>query len=464
MTLPDGFTVQLGRRARLLDGGRSLVGGSPTRVMYLTERASGMIVERRVTVVDAATRTLANRLLEAGIADPVLASLAEQDPSQLTVVVPAYGRTAALERTLASISGAHPVIVVDDCSPDAAAMRHTVESHGARLLRLPKNGGPAVARNAGLAEVTTPFVAFVDSDIVLDPDAIPVLLRHFGDPQVAVAAPRVKGLRDERGLNWIGRYEEARSSLDLGVHPATVRPRSPVSWVSSAVLVARVDAIGDGFSADMRVGEDVDFVWRLVEQGWRVRFEPAATVWHEHRQTVDDWLTRKAFYGSSAHLLSERHPKDIAPAVLAPWSVGVIAALLAQRRWSIPVALGISAAAAWRIAGRLKRSGHPYRLAGSLTGQGVAASVSQAMALLVRHWWPLAAVASVFSRRIRRAVVVAGVVDAALEYRRTKPDLDPVRFGIARRLDDLAYGAGVWLSAIRGRSARSLLPDVRRTE
>lgn len=460
--LPLGFTVLLNRRVRVTDGGRSLIGGSPTRVLYLSEAAGAMLVGREVRVTDAGTRTLADRLLEAGMADPVLASLPIVAESEVAFVVPVFGRPAALDRLLVSIGPGRTVFVVDDCSPDRAAIMTVAEAHGAVFIPLPENAGPAKARNEGLRHVATPFVAFVDSDIVLDPGATSTLLRHFADPRVALAAPRVLGLRDDGGLNWIGRYEEARSSLDLGIHPATVRPRSPVSWVPGAFLVARVDAIGEGFSPDMREGEDVDFVWRLAEQGWRIRFEPEARVWHEHRQTVRDWLSRKAFYGSSAHPLSMRHPHDIAPAVLAPWSAGAVIALLAQRRWSVPAALGISGVAAWRISRKLTRSEHPMRVGVELTSAGVAASLSQAMALLVRHWWPLAVVASVFSRRIRRALLVSGVLDAVLEYRRTRPDLDPIRFGVARRLDDLAYGAGVWLSAVKGRSLRALLPDIRR--
>ncbi len=461
-SLPDGFTVLLGRRVRIADGGRALVGGSPTRVLYLTPAGAALIVDRRIRVTDAASRGLADRLLEAGMADPVLETLPTVDEADVTFVVPVFGRPAALDRLLTSIGADSTVIVVDDVSPDRAEIMDVAAAHGARFLPLDVNGGPARARNEGLRQVTTPFVAFVDSDIVVDRGATSVLLRHFADPRVAVAAPRVLGLRGETGLNWIGRYEEARSSLDLGIHPATVRPRSPVSWVPGAFLVARVDAIGEGFSAEMREGEDVDFVWRLAERGWRIRFEPEATVWHEHRQTVRDWLGRKAFYGSSAHPLSVRHPKDIAPAVFSPWTLGVSAALLAQRRWSIPVALGISAAAAWRIARRLGRSEHPARVSIRLTSAGVLAAISQTMALFVRHWWPATVLAAVFSRRARRALIASSLLDAALEYRRTRPDLDPVRFAVARRLDDLAYGAGVWFSALRGRSVRALLPDVRR--
>jgi mycofactocin system glycosyltransferase len=460
--LPDGFIVALNRRVRITDGGRSLIGGSPTRVLYLTDAARAMIVDRQIRVSNAGSRSFVDRLLEAGMADPVLWSLPAVDESLVTFVVPVFGRPVALDRLLDSIGSGRNVIIVDDCSPDRPAIEAVARAHGATFVPLEKNGGPAAARNHGLWQVTTPFVAFVDSDIVLDEGATSTLLRHFADPRVAVAAPRVFGLDDGGGLNWIERYEESRSSLDLGIHPATVRPRSPVSWVPGAFLVARVSAIGDGFSPGMREGEDVDFVWRLAAEGWRVRFEPEAKVWHEHRQTPRDWLARKAFYGSSAHPLSVRHPKDIAPSVFAPWSVGVVAALLAQRRWSIPVAIGISAFAAWRIARKLSRSEHPVRVATRLTSAGVLASLSQTIALFVRHWWPLAVGASIFSKRMRRALLVSAVLDAALEYRRVHPRLDPVRFAVARRLDDLAYGAGVWFSAVRGRSIRALLPDIRR--
>lgn len=459
--LPDGFAVSLNPLVRVSDGGRALIGGAPTRVLYLKEAALRMMADGVVTVSDPGTRTLADRLLEAGMADPVLASLPDADEAAVTFVVPVFGRPAALDRLLASIGRGPSVIVVDDCSPDRGAIMDVAASHGARFIPLAENGGPARARNEGLKHVATPFVAFADSDIVLDPGATAALLRHFADPRVALAAPRVLGLRDATGLNWIGRYEEARSSLDLGIQPATVRPGSPVSWVPSAFLIGRVGALGEGFSAEMREGEDVDFAWRLAEQGWRIRFEPEARVWHEHRQVARDWLARKAFYGSSAHPLSLRHPHNIAPAVFAPWTLGIVAALLAQRRWSAPVAAVIWAAATWQVAGKLTRSERPFRVAATLTAAGVSASLSQTMALMVRHWWPLAVAASVYSRRIRRAVVLAGILDAAFEYRRLRPDLDPIRFGIARRMDDLAYGGGVWFSALKGRSVRALLPLIR---
>ena len=459
--LPLGYTVELNRTVTVRDDGRSLVGGSPTRAIYLAPAAAARFDGRRLTVADKTSGTLADRLLEIGMADPVLASLPEADATDVTFVIPTYGRPESLARLLSSIGRDASVIVVDDASPNPLEASQIAAAAGARFVSLPVNLGPAGARNAGLRLVATTFVVFVDNDMVVSPGAVDMLLRHFSDPRVALAAPRIVGLAMNTRVNWISRYEDARSSLDLGPWPATVRPRARISWISSALVVARVSAIGAGFTDGMRVGEDVDLVWNLVEEGWRVRYEPDATSAHEHRVTFADWAARKAFYGTGGHALALRHPGNIAPAVLAPWSVGVVLALMAQRRWSIPLALVISAVAAVRIARKLSRHRHPVRIGVALTASGVGASISQAMALLTRHWWPLALAGSVVSKRMRRATLAAALLDVVLDYRRTRPQLDIIRFGVARRADDLAYGWGLWLGALRGRSTAALRPDIR---
>jgi len=465
MTLPVGFTVELDRDARILDDGEAIAGGSPTRVLFLKPAARGLIAGRRLVVRDAPTAVLADRLVETGIAHPVLDALPALDAmtdDDVTVVIPVRDRPRELARLLGSLGGAFRTIVVDDASDDPAAIRAVAREHGAEPILLPRNLGPGGARNAGLARARTAAVLFADSDIVLAPDDVRAMRAHLVDPRTAMVAPRITGLGTASSGSWVGRYEQARSSLDLGMRAGPVRPRSAISWASTACVIARRDALGDGFDEALRVGEDVDLGWRLVDAGWRVRYEPRVAVAHEHRTRSGDWLLRKAVYGTGAAPLAERHPEHIAPAVLAPWSAGVVAALLAQRWWSLPVAGLLAARTVHRVAGRLERTRHPVRLAALLTGNGVLAALAQASALLLRHWWPIAAIACIVSRRMRRAVLLAAVVDVAVEYRRTDARLDPVRFGVARRLDDLAYGAGVWWSAIRSRSGAALRPDLRR--
>ena len=92
-----------------------------------------------------------------------------------------------------------------------------------------------------------------------------------------------------------------------------VRPGAAVAWLPSACLVGRTEALADGFDPELRVGEDVDLVWRLVERGGRVRYDPDVRAHHDARPTLTSWLYRKAFYGSGGAALAARHGNQLAP-------------------------------------------------------------------------------------------------------------------------------------------------------
>lgn len=472
--LPDGFSVRLAPDAKVCDDGGTLLGTSTGRLLYLRPQAAAAVDSGSVTVRDAVTATTARALLDRELAHPwwpqdavPAGSATSPSITEVTVVVPVKDRPAALDRLLSALRGQYgaalPVVVVDDGSADDGCAQ-VARLHGAEVVRLPVNRGPAVARNLGFAGARTAYVAFLDSDVVPEPGCLPTVLRHFADPAVGLVAPRVLGLEEPPGTpraSWLRRYEAVRSSLDLGPAPALVRPGGRVAYVPSAALVVRGSAWGGGFEESMHVGEDVDFVWRMGDSGWRVRYEPAAQVRHEHRTDVSQWLRRKAFYGTSADRLAERHGTDVAPMVLTPWTLVLTGALLAQRRWSVPVAALAYGAATVQVSRRLTRSQRPLSTAAAMTATGAVAALWQTSAALTRHYWPVAAAAAVVSPRARRALLVTAVVDGVLDWRRTRPDLDPARYVVARRLDDLAYGTGVWAGALQGRSLRALRPALR---
>jgi len=87
-------------------------------------------------------------------------------------------------------------------------------------------------------------------------------------------------------------------------------------------------------------------------------------------------------------------------------------------------------------------------------------SVRQEAALVLRHWWPGFAVAALVSARARRMVVSALVVDAIVQVAVDRPAVSPLAGWAGRRLDDLAYGGGLWLGALRARNLRCLLPRI----
>jgi len=278
-SLPDGFEVEIKPQVRLYDQGRLLVGGSPIRAMHFKHGSASVISRGRVRVVDQRSRFVARRLLDANMADPVLAGRPLPAPDALTVVIPVRDRPRQLDRAVRALrdgfNGSVAVVVVDDASLRPDAVAEVAAANRARYVGLTSNVGPAAARNAGLQVVASPLVAFVDSDVTVSTDTLLALARHFDDPAVALVAPWVMGKARSVRPRWFERYDEAASSLGLGRTACSVRPGAAVAWLPSACVVARVDRLGEGFDSDMRVGEDVDLVWRLTSDGHVVRYDPS---------------------------------------------------------------------------------------------------------------------------------------------------------------------------------------------
>jgi len=470
--VPAGLRLRADPGNRMLAGGTLLVGGSPARLLRLTAPGARQVVGwwSGTPVPDqSAARALARRLLDAGIAHPDPASLqavglaADVGAWDVTVVIPVRDRHAELARCLAGLGGTPRVIVVDDCSGDPAAITAIAGRAGARVLRRAVNGGPGAARNTGLQAANTPLVAFLDSDCVPGPGWLDQLLPHFADPAVGAVAPRI--VPAWAGRTWLGRYEGASSTLDMGMRASIVRPGSRVPYVPGAALVVRKAAAGSGFAEDTSVGEDVDFIWRLAAAGWRVRYEPAATMAHQHRVRFRSWFARRKDYGTSAALLELRHPGAVRPLFVSGWTaLAWLAAICGYPVAGAAVTTASTVLLARRLA-RLTGQDRPWiadrvawRLAARLAGGGTLASARPLGSAISRTWWPAVLPAAIAQRRLRLPLAALILAPPLLDWQDRRPPLDPVRYLVARLLDDLGYSLGVWHGCARHRTVRPLLP------
>lgn len=435
--------------------------------------------------------------------------------ADVTVVIPARDRPGYLDRCLAALGRSYPVIVVDDGSRQAAEISGLCRRHGATLIRRPASGGPGPARNEGLAHVTTSLVAFLDSDCETGPEWITSLAAHFADPLVAAVAPRI---RPVTGAGPAGRYLEARAPLDMGAQEGRVLPLTRLSYVPTAALLVRraalaaddstraistraisagagaaggapLPAAGSGeagpfdtgsfdtgrfdagpgdagpFDASLRYGEDVDLVWRLAEAGWRVRYDPSASISHAEPVTWARLLARRFRYGCSAAPLARRHPGQVPPLILQAWPAAAVAALLARRP---AVALAAYGAGTGQLVRLLRGWDVPPK--GVL--RPMADSVLQTWLgtgrWTIQYALPLAAASlarpggrTARTRLGRRLAVASLLVGPPIaEWRRIRPTMPAAAFSFGYLADEVAYGAGVYRGAAAEKLLSPLLPTV----
>ena len=302
-------------------------------------------------------------------------------------------------------------------------------------------------------------MAFVDSDCVPPEGWLDPLLGHFDDPLVGAVSPRIVAAAPEPG-RVVARYEQVRSSLDRGPGPAPVRPGSPVPFVPSAALVVRAEVVRGGglFDPSLRGGEDVDLVWRLVESGWDVRYVPESVVAHDGATSVGAFLTRRAFYGTTAGPLARRHGDALAPVQASAWSAAVWLLALGRRPVLAATTQAVSVAV---LAARLRGLvGEPVPVAWRIAGGGTARSAAPALGGLARAWSPLLVLGLAFGRT-RRVCAAALLVPAVHDRAQAPGDLDPVRYAVLHMADDLAYGVGVWMGCVRARTLAPARPAPR---
>lgn len=428
--------------------GRVVFAGSPITKFTLTSR--GLEVATAVERGDSVEEDdLIRRFVAVGAIHPMPVPNVHR-ATDVTVVVPALVNDdrahADLERLAVALGTRSKVIIVDDCSVEPISIG------SARVIRSEHRLGPAGARNLGLRNTDTPFVLFVDADVIATDDIVPRLLEYFTDDKVALVAPRIHTQSDE---SLIAGYESRRSALDMGHVEANVRPGTRVSYVPSATWLCRTEAIRSvgGFDESLRTGEDVDMVWRLTAAGWTVRYEPSIGVDHRSRDDFKAFISQRVGYGESAGALSARHgdllaPVRLNPTMLAGWVVAIFSPL---------VAFVFFAVDALRLGRTLAETAEERKAFVRITSRNLTHSAQLIARAVTRVWWPLAIVLAVFSRRARTILAVAAVTPAMIEWLRDRPRLDPIRYTLMRLLDDTSYGLGVWRGAIRERQTRPLL-------
>jgi mycofactocin system glycosyltransferase len=431
--------------------GNGVLAGSPLTYFGVTDAGSKILdaIETNSELPQNHAQ-LTDRLLVTGAVHPIPDSTAEF--SDITVVIPAFitdtDSHTYLQELVTSLVGL-TIIIVDDASP------HPIDIDGAHVIRHETNKGPAAARNTGIAIVTTKVVACVDTDVIVTAKQVATLAAYVIDSDVGAVAPRITCVNDG---TFIGEFESHHSPLDLGSVPALVRPMSRVSYLPATVLVCNVQLLraAGGFDDSIRMGEDVDLVWRFIENGISCRYVPSIECPHKARQSIRKMMKQRYDYGTSAALLDARHPRAASP--LRAHALLLVTAITVLMGYVFFAIILVVPTLAYFVVS-LRSTSIPVRTRTRLAWKALTSTTRLLARAIMRAWWPLFFIATFVSLRLGAMFTFSAFVPPLFGLVRNKPG-HPFRYLVMRILDGMAYGMGVWVGALRARSLRCLLPVI----
>jgi glycosyltransferase involved in cell wall biosynthesis len=279
-----------------------------------------------------------------------------EEVHSVTVVICTRNRPADLRKCLAAVSNLNPapnLVLVIDNSEGNRATQEVAQEFGTDYIVEPVRG-LSRARNRDVAECDTDVIAFLDDDVIPEPDWLGVMLVPFADMQTGATVGRVitPDSRDTGALQQTLRslsnqdphwFEIATfGGLGIGANMAFRKRALPIQRLFDERL---------GRGAPFEIGEEsYAFAW-LLSRGYSVVYLPSAVVYHpllsrtciehEARNSFTYWLLLfSEFPAQRTNLLRflarrlrgkplewPRNPKEPGEIVSSNWRVLLIAAI-----------------------------------------------------------------------------------------------------------------------------------------
>jgi len=170
------------------------------------------------------------------------------------------------------------IVVASDGSTDGTAelASHLADGKRVRVLPFPDNRGKLYVLNDSVRKLRGDIIVFSDAASMLEPDAVRRLMENFADPRVggvsgiySVRKTEQAQLGASEDLYW--KYEtflkrqESRLGSILGCHGALYAIRKSLY----------------PFPAPSTINDDYVIPIRVLQQGYRVVYDPRAVAWEE---------------------------------------------------------------------------------------------------------------------------------------------------------------------------------------
>jgi hyaluronan synthase len=175
------------------------------------------------------------------------------------------------------------VVVVNDGSTDETAMSLQVAQRTyprLKVIELPTNVGKRLAMAAGMHATSSDVIVVIDSDTVVHPSAVRLLVRSFADPSVAAVSGMTTILNES--TNTLTRVQALIYEVSFKIHKAAEASLGTVTCCPGCFSAYRRECIAPLISEwstqtflghPTIFGDDRALTMLCLRTGWNVRFD-----------------------------------------------------------------------------------------------------------------------------------------------------------------------------------------------
>ena len=219
------------------------------------------------------------------------------------------------------------IIIADNASSDDSLEFMQKEYPEIRVIKNAENGGFSKGYNDALSQIDADFYVLLNSDIEVTPHWIkPIITLMESDKTIAVCQPKLLSYAEPEKFEYAGAaggfidkygYPFCRGRIfqNLETDNGQYDNVCEIFWASGAAMFVRAElyhkfgGLDNDFFAHM---EEIDFCWRLKNEGYKVMYCPDSKVFHVGGGTLPKNNSKKTYlnFRNNFYLLYKNLPSD----------------------------------------------------------------------------------------------------------------------------------------------------------
>lgn len=219
---------------------------------------------------------------------------------------------------IAEAKDLYEVVVVDHASTDKLKPLIEKDFPGVHLLELNTNTGFAGGYHRALLQIKAPYYVLLSADFEVTPNWFAPLIDFMeANPQVAACSPKIKSYHEKHKFEYAGAaggfidpmgflFCRGRLFDTLEEDNGQYNDNIPVMWASGGCLMVRAEVYHELGGLDTQLFahmEEVDFCWRLWNNGHQVYAIGSSEVYHVGGSIISYGSPQKTFYNFRNNLI-----------------------------------------------------------------------------------------------------------------------------------------------------------------